>query len=217
VSTLGLAACGKSDERPEGAPSGERTKEPVPETPKDAPTGPFAGFDFEKAKQAWQGAWVLEGEPEWVSWRKSWPGTWYGVARFFRWLETKAYKMHVRVLLSKYRSYDACRACSGARLRPAFAARGDARWDQDAIGRGRTGCAPVLHPPVLERARILREPGGFQSLSLGLLPGHPVDPLTVTRIRGAPGQCEHDQDRDERGATGEDNIARQHTSATLTG
>src|SRR5712692_1575827 len=35
--------------------------------------------------------WVLEGEPEWVSWRKSWPGVWYGVARFFRWLETKAY------------------------------------------------------------------------------------------------------------------------------
>src|SRR5258708_1336065 len=32
--------------------------------------------------------WVLEGEPEWVSWRKAWPGVWYGVARFFRWLET---------------------------------------------------------------------------------------------------------------------------------
>jgi excinuclease ABC subunit A len=43
--------------------------------------------------------WVLEGEPEWVSWRKSWPGTWYGVRRFFDWLETKSYKMHIRVLL----------------------------------------------------------------------------------------------------------------------
>src|SRR4051812_13701130 len=52
--------------------------------------------------------WVLEGEPEWKTWRKSWPGTWYGVARFFKWLETKAYKMHVRVLLSKYRAYTAC-------------------------------------------------------------------------------------------------------------
>jgi len=31
-----------------------------------------------------QREWVLEGEPEWVSWRKSWPGVWYGVARFFR-------------------------------------------------------------------------------------------------------------------------------------
>ncbi len=65
-----------------------------------------------------QREWVLEGEPEWVSWRKSWPGTWYGVARFFRWLETKAYKMHVRVLLSRYRAYTPCSACNGARLKP---------------------------------------------------------------------------------------------------
>jgi hypothetical protein len=56
-----VLACGKSEEKPEGAPSGERTKEPVPETPKDAPRGPFAAFDFAAARQAWQGAWVLEG------------------------------------------------------------------------------------------------------------------------------------------------------------
>jgi excinuclease ABC subunit A len=62
--------------------------------------------------------WVLEGEPEWVSWRKSWPGVWYGVRRFFRWLETKAYKMHIRVLLSKYRAYTECTACGGMRLKP---------------------------------------------------------------------------------------------------
>ncbi|MGA0023357.1 MAG: excinuclease ABC subunit A, partial [Burkholderiales bacterium] len=61
--------------------------------------------------------WVLDGEPEWESWRKSWPGTWYGVARFFKWLETKAYKMHVRVLLSKYRAYTECTDCGGARLK----------------------------------------------------------------------------------------------------
>ena len=61
--------------------------------------------------------WVLDGEPEWVNWRKSWPGVWYGVARFFKWLETKAYKMHVRVLLSKYRAYTECTACGGARLK----------------------------------------------------------------------------------------------------
>jgi excinuclease ABC subunit A len=62
--------------------------------------------------------WVLEGEPEWVSWRKSWPGTWYGVRVFFRWLESKAYKMHIRVLLSKYRAYTQCAACNGTRLKP---------------------------------------------------------------------------------------------------
>jgi excinuclease ABC subunit A len=65
-----------------------------------------------------QKSWVLEGEPEWVSWRKSWPGVWYGVRRFFKWLETKAYKMHIRVLLSKYRAYTACTACGGTRLKP---------------------------------------------------------------------------------------------------
>jgi excinuclease ABC subunit A len=65
-----------------------------------------------------QKAWVLEGEPEWVSWRKSWPGVWYGVRRFFKWLESKAYKMHIRVLLSKYRAYTPCQTCHGTRLKP---------------------------------------------------------------------------------------------------
>ena len=65
-----------------------------------------------------QRTWVLEGEPEWVSWRKSWPGTWYGVRRFFKWLESKAYKMHIRVLLSKYRAYTECEGCHGTRLKP---------------------------------------------------------------------------------------------------
>src|SRR5688572_5109322 len=63
-------------------------------------------------------SWVLEGEPEWVSWRKSWPGVWYGVRRFFKWLESKAYKMHIRVLLSKYRAYTECVSCLGTRLKP---------------------------------------------------------------------------------------------------
>ncbi len=56
--------------------------------------------------------WVLEGEGEWED------GLWYGVGRFFRWLETKSYKMHIRVLLSKYRAYRLCPACHGARLKP---------------------------------------------------------------------------------------------------
>ncbi len=71
---------------------------------------------FRKLSAA-QRKWVLEGEPEWQGWRKSWPGTWYGVRRFFDWLETKSYKMHIRVLLSKYRAYTPCPACEGARLK----------------------------------------------------------------------------------------------------
>src|SRR5688572_28203020 len=71
-----------------------------------------------KELSAEQRQWVLEGEPEWVSWRKSWPGVWYGVRRFFKWLESKAYKMHIRVLLSKYRAYTECVTCLGTRLKP---------------------------------------------------------------------------------------------------
>jgi excinuclease ABC subunit A len=57
-------------------------------------------------------AWVIEGEGEWTK------NVWYGVRRFFAWLETKAYKMHIRVLLSRYRSYTECVACHGSRLKP---------------------------------------------------------------------------------------------------
>jgi excinuclease ABC subunit A len=45
-------------------------------------------------------------------------GGWYGVKGFFDWLGTKAYKMHVRVFLSRYRSYTTCDACRGKRLQP---------------------------------------------------------------------------------------------------
>jgi excinuclease ABC subunit A len=45
-------------------------------------------------------------------------GGWYGVKGFFDWLETKAYKMHVRVFLSRFRSYTTCDACRGKRLQP---------------------------------------------------------------------------------------------------
>ena len=55
--------------------------------------------------------WVIEGEGGIDSKR------WYGVKRFFKWLESKSYKMHIRVLLSKYRSYDRCQSCNGARLK----------------------------------------------------------------------------------------------------
>ena len=65
-----------------------------------------------------QRQWVIEGGHGWKSWNKSWPGVWYGIKRFFAWLESKAYKMHIRVLLSRYRSYTPCLDCGGARLKP---------------------------------------------------------------------------------------------------
>jgi excinuclease ABC subunit A len=90
-----------------------------------------------------QRRWVLEGENDWLSWRKSWPGTWYGVRRFFQWLETKAYKMHIRVLLSKYRAYTLCEACGGARLQPqALYWRLGTREDADLALGGRNRFMP---------------------------------------------------------------------------
>jgi excinuclease ABC subunit A len=44
-------------------------------------------------------------------------GDWSGVRGFFDWLETKKYKLHIRVFLSKYRGYTLCPDCGGGRLR----------------------------------------------------------------------------------------------------
>jgi excinuclease ABC subunit A len=44
-------------------------------------------------------------------------GTYKGIDRFFKKLEEKTYKMHIRVLLSRYRGYTTCTACKGSRLR----------------------------------------------------------------------------------------------------
>lgn len=58
--------------------------------------------------------WAWDGETDdWES------GLWPGVAEFFRWLESRAYKLHVRVMLSRYREYATCPECGGTRLRPA--------------------------------------------------------------------------------------------------
>jgi excinuclease ABC subunit A len=53
---------------------------------------------------------VIEGEGTWKG------GRYPGVAAWFKWLESRTYKMHVRVFLSRYRDYVTCRTCNGARL-----------------------------------------------------------------------------------------------------
>ncbi|MCB0355624.1 MAG: excinuclease ABC subunit A, partial [Bdellovibrionales bacterium] len=52
--------------------------------------------------------------------KKIWEGTedFYGVLGLFEYLETKKYKMHVRVFLSRYKSPRTCKVCGGTRLRP---------------------------------------------------------------------------------------------------
>jgi excinuclease ABC subunit A len=41
-----------------------------------------------------------------------------GLDGFFAWLERRKYKMHIRVFLSRWRSYHPCPECGGSRLRP---------------------------------------------------------------------------------------------------
>jgi excinuclease ABC subunit A len=76
------------------------------------------GVPFEKLPAKWQ-KFIIEGDPEYGKDEEhQWPTAWYGVKGYFRWLESKAYKMHVRVLLSRYRAYTPCPACQGQRFQP---------------------------------------------------------------------------------------------------
>jgi excinuclease ABC subunit A len=45
-------------------------------------------------------------------------GTYPGIRPFFEWLESKRYKVHVRVMLAKYRAYTTCPTCHGSRVKP---------------------------------------------------------------------------------------------------
>ena len=82
-----------------------------------------------------QREWVIGGTP---NWNGNWNKQWYGVKRFFEYLESKAYKMHIRVLLSKYRSYTECPSCHGARLKTEALL-----WRVGQQGAGR--CGPAGH------------------------------------------------------------------------
>lgn len=73
---------------------------------------------FRELPKKWQD-WVIQGDKDYgKSSKHRWPKAWYGVKGYFDWLESKAYKMHVRVLLSRYRDYRVCPACHGHRLQP---------------------------------------------------------------------------------------------------
>jgi len=70
---------------------------------------PWEDLDPELQRLIW------EGEP---GGRQYWQSRWYGIRGFFEWLQSKAYRMHIRVFLSHYRRYLPCPACRGARLKP---------------------------------------------------------------------------------------------------
>jgi len=117
-----------------------------------------------------QQQWVIGGSPQWNG---KWNQSWYGVARFFEYLETKAYKMHIRVLLSKYRSYTECPACHGARLNT-----------ESLLWRmGTKAQADAVLPPEL---RFLPAGVSWSREQLEALPGlglHDLMQLPIGRLR----------------------------------
>ena len=106
---------------------------------------------------------VLAGEKG--GWHK---GRFYGVRGWFKWLESRTYKMHVRVMLARYRAYLPCPACQGQRLRPEALA-----WRLDGLS-----LPQWLELPV--RAVRLR----MQALDLGVQDALALDqPLRELRHR----------------------------------
>ena len=87
-----------------------------------------------------------------------------GVRQYFEYLETKRYKLHVRVLLSRYRSPFSCPACGGSRLKPEalvtkLAGQDIHQVSELTIGEALRWCRELkLHPADREVAEdILRQ------------------------------------------------------------
>ncbi len=114
--------------------------------------------------------WVINGSP---NWNGNWNKQWYGVKRFFEYLESKAYKMHIRVLLSKYRSYTPCPTCAGARLKT-----------ESLLWRmGSKAAADAVLPPA---KRFLPHGAAWSRAQLEALPGltvHDLMLMPIERIR----------------------------------
>ncbi|MDA8453842.1 excinuclease ABC subunit A [Acidovorax sp. GBBC 3334] len=118
-----------------------------------------------------QKRWVIDGTPGYKD--GNWNKQWYGIRRFFEYLESKAYKMHIRVLLSKYRSYTPCPVCAGARLKTeSLLWRVGSKDDADA----------VLEPA----RRFLPQGVQWSRAQLEALPGltlHDLMLLPIERLR----------------------------------
>lgn len=73
-----------------------------------------AGMPLDEPLRKWSPAqleWLIDGD------EIGYPKGWWGIRSWFKWMESRAYKMHVRVFLSRYRKYETCRDCKGTRLK----------------------------------------------------------------------------------------------------
>jgi excinuclease ABC subunit A len=96
--------------------------------------------------------WVVEGDPDYgIDKNHEWPRAWYGVKGYFRWLESKAYKMHVRVQLARYRCYTQCPECHGRRF------KADALLFRIAWQERELSLSDFYQLPVREALQCVRE------------------------------------------------------------
>ncbi|MGH7812675.1 MAG: excinuclease ABC subunit UvrA [Candidatus Binataceae bacterium] len=98
---------------------------------------PFARMTDEERQ------WILDGDPNRTGGRED--ERWPGVRGFFKWLEGRRYKTHVRILLAKYRRFATCPSCGGAKLKP----------EALNVRVGGKSIAEVGRMPVRELARWL--------------------------------------------------------------
>ena len=98
---------------------------------------------------------------------ESWQRKWYGIAGFFEWLESRTYRMHVRVFLSRYRSYGTCPDCGGR------------------AAQGRGAALPASTGGRCPRSRRCRWPRPSASSASGRCPGSdPASEQLLHEIRG---------------------------------
>src|SRR5204862_3965793 len=87
----------------------------------------------------------------------------HGLAGWMKWLETKTYKMHVRVLLSRYRKYSVCGTCHGTRRRAEsllwrLGGRNVFEWETAPIERMLDALrALTLSPQAAETAKVVTD------------------------------------------------------------
>ncbi len=130
--------------------------------PMDVPWG-----DLTEAQRAL----IVEGEGHWDD------GKFPGVRRWFAWLETRTYKMHVRVFLARYREYVACAECGGSRLNATartYRVAGLAIGELHALTVAELRAALTIFQPVTPQGARVREAvlsrlGYLEDVGLGYL------------------------------------------------
>jgi excinuclease ABC subunit A len=138
-------------------------------------TAPYKEFTAEER------TWLLDGE---VGERRGDEEQWPGIRGFFKWLERRRYKTHVRILLARYRRFVTCAACGGAKLRPeALNVRIQGRNIGDLGRMPITSLAKWIERPAIDRgdadrsAALIRELGN----RLGYLTAVGLGYLTLDR------------------------------------